>query len=133
MRLFKNFEPGIDRLDQSQKRSRNTQAKKSKHARAPKESISASEIRGKVEEHFKPKPPKEKVEVSELSKIKNEKLEKPEEVEVEKEIRPPSDIGLNDPNDPATVGKLKDILTKGAFNFNPKERETLEKILGDSA
>tara|TARA_R110002049_G_scaffold219962_4_gene391605 strand:- start:726 stop:1127 length:402 start_codon:yes stop_codon:yes gene_type:complete len=133
MRLFKNFEPGIDRVDQTHRRSRNSPAKINKNARAPKESISSSEIRSKVEEHFKPKPPKEKVEVSELAKAKNEKAEKVEEVEAEKEIRPPSDVGLNNPKDPATIGKLKDVLTKGGFNFNPKERETLEKILGDSA
>lgn len=69
MRLFKNMEPSADRMDQSRKRSQNSPAKKSKHTRAPKESVSASEIRKKVEEHFNPKPTKDSVEVSELSKI----------------------------------------------------------------
>lgn len=40
-----------------------------------------------------------------------------------------SDIHLNDPKDTNTQEKLKTVLTRGAFNFNPKERETLEKIL----
>jgi len=41
-----------------------------------------------------------------------------------------SDINLNDPKDSNTQEKLKSVLQKGAFAFNPKEREALEKILG---
>lgn len=41
----------------------------------------------------------------------------------------PSDVGKNDPTDPATVGKLKDLLSKGAFKFSDKERAALSKIL----
>lgn len=56
---------------------------------------------------------------------------------VEEEIKTPntkdltlkSDIALNDPKDTNTQEKLKSALTRGAFNFNPKEREALEKIL----
>ena len=40
-----------------------------------------------------------------------------------------SDVGRNNPSDPATVGKLKDILSKGAFKFSDKEKEALSKIL----
>lgn len=40
-----------------------------------------------------------------------------------------SDIALNDPKDTNTQEKLKMALSRGAFNFNPKEREALEKIL----
>ena len=40
-----------------------------------------------------------------------------------------SDVQLNDPNDNNTQEKLKSVLKNGAFNFNPKEKETLEKIL----
>jgi hypothetical protein len=39
------------------------------------------------------------------------------------------DVGLNDPSDPATVGKLKKLINTGAVQFNPKERETLSKII----
>jgi hypothetical protein len=57
--------------------------------------------------------------------------------EGEEEIKTPntkdltikSDIALNDPKDTNTQEKLKTALTRGAFNFNPKEREALEKIL----
>jgi hypothetical protein len=42
-----------------------------------------------------------------------------------------SDVKLNDPNDPTTQEKLKSILSKGAFNFNPREREALDKILSN--
>lgn len=47
----------------------------------------------------------------------------------EKEVR--GDVGLNDPNDPATHGKLKSALAMSSFNFSDKERAALEKILID--
>jgi len=40
-----------------------------------------------------------------------------------------TDVNLNDPKDPSTQEKLKTVLSTGAFNFNPKEREALDKIL----
>ena len=76
----------------------------------------------------------DKVEVSKLAQAKNASVKeevKQEVVNEEKELSKPSDVGLNDPKDPATVGKLKSVLSKGAFNFNAKEREALEKILAD--
>ena len=42
-----------------------------------------------------------------------------------------SDIAKNDPTDSNTQEKLKMALSKGAFNFNPKERDALEKILAN--
>ena len=56
----------------------------------------------------------------------------------EGDIKPPntknltikSDIAFNDPKDTNTQEKLKSALSRGAFNFNPKERAALEKILG---
>lgn len=68
-------------------------------------------------------------------KVEAPKLGK--EAQVEEEIKTPntpnltikSDIALNDPKDTNTQEKLKVALTRGAFNFNPKEREALEKIL----
>ena len=43
-----------------------------------------------------------------------------------------SDVQLNDPQDTNTQEKLKAVLSRGAFNFNPKEREALDKILQSS-
>ena len=43
-----------------------------------------------------------------------------------------SDVQLNDPNDSNTQEKLKNVLRNGAFSFNPKEKETLEKILSST-
>lgn len=43
-----------------------------------------------------------------------------------------TDVNLNDPKDPATSEKLKSIISKGAFNFNPREREALDKILNSN-
>jgi hypothetical protein len=42
-----------------------------------------------------------------------------------------SDVGTNSPADPNTTEKLKTVLSKGAFNFSSKERETLDRILAD--
>jgi hypothetical protein len=43
-----------------------------------------------------------------------------------------SDIAKNDPKDTNTQEKLKMVISKGGFNFNPKERDVLEKILADN-
>jgi hypothetical protein len=43
-----------------------------------------------------------------------------------------TDVKLNDPNDTNTQEKLKNVLRNGAFSFNPKEKETLEKILAST-
>jgi hypothetical protein len=42
-----------------------------------------------------------------------------------------SDVKLNDPTDPNTQEKLKSVLRNGAFSFSSREKETLEKILGN--
>ncbi len=42
-----------------------------------------------------------------------------------------SDIAKNDPKDTNTQEKLKSVISKGGFSFNPKEREALEKILAN--
>lgn len=41
----------------------------------------------------------------------------------------PSDVGLNDPNDPMTSEKLKSVLSAGGVNFSGKEKDILSKIL----
>lgn len=43
-----------------------------------------------------------------------------------------SDIANNDPKDSNTQEKLKSVLSKGGFSFNPKEREALDRILAGS-
>lgn len=54
------------------------------------------------------------------------------ETETEEKHLLKSDINLNDPKDPATQEKLKTVLSTGAFNFNPRERDILDKILADN-
>lgn len=114
----------------------------------PKKEMSAAEIKEKLAAH---------VGISDAAKtmaIKNTKkmgdaflntdvvkVEAPiveAKVEAESEIKTPntkdltikSDVELNDPTDTNTQEKLKSVLVKGAFNFNPKEKAALEKILG---
>jgi hypothetical protein len=75
---------------------------------------------GFLNESMKPKfitpPPKTSVDV---------------ETEVSKDHLLKSDVGSNDPKDETTTEKLKTVLSKGAFSFNPKEREVLSRILGN--
>lgn len=52
-----------------------------------------------------------------------------EESEVKKDLLLKSDIAKNDPADTNTQEKLKTVLSKGAFSFNSREKEVLEKIL----
>ena len=50
------------------------------------------------------------------------------EIEGTHEGKSPGDLS-NNPRDPATIGKLKDVLSGGTFPFSEKEREVLGKIL----
>lgn len=43
-----------------------------------------------------------------------------------------SGTGLNDPNDPTTKHKLESALKAGMVQWSDKERQALEKILGQS-
>lgn len=74
---------------------------------------------------------KKKVEVVEVEAPKIE-ANQTDEIKTPntKDLTLKSDVALNDPKDTNTQEKLKTVLSKGAFSFNPKEREALEKILG---
>lgn len=85
------------------------------------------EAQKKAEELSNPNAQKNEASAKEVSK-ENEKLT----VSVGK-LEKPSDVGVNDPNDPVTSSKLKSVLDMGAFNFNPKEREVLSRILNEKA
>ena len=73
--------------------------------------------------------------ISKSSKLTN--LAKAKQREMTKESstfmaeKPNGDVGLNDPNSPVTVGKLKDLVSGGGFNFNDKEKSVLAEILKD--
>ena len=56
------------------------------------------------------------------------KANKESEVEGTHEGKAPGDLS-NNPRDPATIGKLKDVLSDGSFPFSEKEKEVLGKIL----
>ena len=64
--------------------------------------------------------------VNELADTMDEEIKTPNT----KDLTIKSDIAFNDPKDTNTQEKLKSALSRGAFNFNPKERAALEKILG---
>ena len=110
--------------------------------------MSADEIKGKLAAHVEASaaPKKKVVESQKLGEgFLNEAVVRPpvivpfekdsaveateEEVEKKKDIILKSDIAKNDPTDTNTQEKLKTVLSKGAFNFNAKEKEALERIL----
>ena len=82
--------------------------------------LSEGEIREKIKEMQN----KKKNSYSELSKPSNNS-----EVEGTHEGKAPGDLS-NNPRDPATIGKLQDVLSDGSFPFSEKEKEVLGKILG---
>jgi hypothetical protein len=120
-------------LHGSASKSVNSSSKKAQ----PKAELSAQE---KDEKLAKLKQEKDDVILSKKSasavvakkEIFNLNHEKAEEAEPQKEPVVKSDIAKNDPNDPVTKEKLKDVLSRGAMNFNGSERKVLESILADS-
>lgn len=60
-------------------------------------------------------------------KVEKEEVQKADKEETNFLLKP--DVSLNNPKDPAVQEKLKTVLSTGAFNFNPREREALDKIL----
>jgi hypothetical protein len=148
MKIFPKDSSLNSRPAERQSRSEDGKPINKKKVAAPiKKEMSASAIRDKLAAH---------VQTSDVSKnmaIKNTKklgdnfmsdeikpiadVVKVEAPASEEEIKTPntkdltikSDIALNDPKDSNTQEKLKSALTRGAFNFNPKERDALEKIL----
>ncbi len=123
-----------------------------------RESLSPAQIRAKVEKHTAKINQNHETTKARMAKFKAEKL--PDLDEAAKDalagktakIRKPTpasvsgleeekmdqaeekvvgDVGLNNPNDPATHGKLKSVLSMGGFNFSDKERAALENILKD--
>lgn len=98
--------------------------KGSKEAPKKRSHPSKSEILEKLKKHREEKAEKSpayKVDVSGQREIR--KLHEGEEY--------PSDVGFNDPADPATRGKLKSLLQKGAFHFSDREKQVLSQILAE--
>ena len=81
--------------------------------------MSEEEIRAKIKDMEN----KKKNSYGQLSKGTSQS-----EIEGTHEGKSPGDLS-NDPRDPATIGKLKDVLNGGTFPFSEKEREVLGKIL----
>lgn len=98
----------------------------------------------KVEETKNPaKAGKDKVEISKEAKDKSAKskkvdneeakeVDKQSELETNKEENEDFELGdikKNDPKDPVTKEKLKDVLRNGSFHFSAAERAALGEIL----
>lgn len=156
MKIFPADSKPVSRPSKSEAPANNEGKISRKKASAPaRKEISESEIKKKLEAHSAKSDAAKDVAISKNAKRLGEGFMNPDakpivdevrveapvvaSAEVEKEeVKSPnanilprkSDIDLNDPKDSNTQEKLKTVLTKGAFNFNSKEREALEKILG---
>lgn len=96
-----------------------------------KVSLSASQIRAKVEKLKNPKDEKTVIEpIIESPKI--EQLDNIEEVGNSEEKVIIGDIKDNSPQDPLVREKLRAIMKSGAFSFNDKTQNILSGILGES-
>ena len=102
-------------------------AKKQKKMTPKRENLTPDQIRARVKANTSSKLEKARMTKEKLARFEAQKL--PDMEDREKNHR--GDVGLNDPNDLATHGKLKNVLSMNAFNFSDKEKAALEKILQD--
>lgn len=130
-------------INQFEKNSASTEVAFKKSGKTKKNSgtnkpakLSAEEVREKIGAHLElSRTSKEKAMLKNQEKLGAGFLNSDKEVNSDpnfpdKIMR--SDVGLNNPDDSNTKEKLKSALSMGAFNFNPKEREVLDRILKDS-
>jgi hypothetical protein len=100
----------------------------SKNARpAPKRTLSESEVRAKIKQ-LQGGRAGNTAQISNKAQALNKKSHALKAT-IRGEDHPPGDVAANNPNDPLTHHKLKSLLGGGGFDFNPKERLALEKIL----
>lgn len=101
------------------------------------ERIKSRHVKRSTPVEFTPEQIREKVDISKNMKdvSKNMKSDRvsssmpdiaTKAIEIEEKF---SDVNKNDPNDPATIGKLKDLLSKGGVEFSEKERQVISKII----
>ncbi len=159
MKIFENKissvastrEVGDSNVDKMGKASKSKGPSRKKAAKTEKQNISADEIRQKLASNVEMSNTAKKIQKdknaqklgegflnAELPAKKIEAPVAPAENKAEaKEPSDPnfkdhvvkSDVGINDPTDSTTTEKLKTVISKGAFNFNPRERDVLDKIL----
>ena len=138
----------------SGKAARRAKRKAAKQPKPPRENVSADQIRARVQANAAKNVEQHKMTKAKLAKFKSEKLadlqdtDKAAEVankhkvamiklgklapkKVAEKAEPKGDVGTNDPSDLATHGKLKSVISMGAFKFSDKEKAALEKILKD--
>ncbi len=126
VRTFKSFQKQSLSRGHKSSRKKSTRSEDGKRPAmrernlAEKPHLDRSEILKKIEENKRTKfvPKKVKGQKFGVGFIEDEKGGKP------------SDVGVNNPNDPMTTEKLKSVLQSGAVSFSGKEQEILNKILG---
>jgi hypothetical protein len=112
--------PAQPERSHNRKRGRKTQDS----PRPPRENLSREEILEKVRTN-KLKQSQKVSKVDTKFQKHAQKMDFPEDAEREAI----GDIGLNNPNDPATIGKLKTLLERGGINFSEKEKNALARIV----
>ena len=148
MKIFpKNSSTNSKSIEKKDRDEHDKPISKKKAASPIKKEISASAIREKLASHVETSDAAKGMAISKTKKFGENFMSEtikpivdaanvPAEV-ADGDIKTPntkdltikSDIAFNDPKDTNTQEKLKSALSRGAFNFNPKERAALEKIL----
>lgn len=130
LRVFSTFNSHKKTVAKSGRRRRlpseDGRADMQKRDLSEKPSVSNSEIREKLE--------KNKAGKFKRRSVKGKKMGDgfmADQATSETEGKTPSDVGLNDPNDPMTSEKLKSVLNAGVVNFSGREKEILAKILNN--
>jgi len=127
LRTFKSFQ------NQSFKRAERSPRSKGVHSESVSRSQNARPTMRERDLSAKPSLDREEI----LKKLENNKAGKfkPKQAKGKQlgvgfmKGEDPSDVGVNNPNDPMTSEKLKSVLQSGAVNFSGKEKEVLAKIL----
>ncbi|MFZ4713487.1 MAG: hypothetical protein ACOYL6_07245 [Bacteriovoracaceae bacterium] len=138
MKVFSAFDDVKGKNGSAHAGSSKAVAKTNPKKAARKEEPSIEEKQEKI---AKLKEDKDEVKVSPKSKTQAPKKElfnltqeqnEQEELETsQKHTIAKSDLAKNDPRDPVTKQKLKDVLSKGAMNFSGSEKKVLESILAE--
>jgi hypothetical protein len=133
MRIFSSFDKFIPPTDlQSARRGQRSrsssdglQKSHSRSRRPQKMNLSDDQIRKKMEMLKN-----QKNQTYDANTVPQKKAAVKTDQKVEEEVKEiMGDVKKNDPKDPATAQKLKEVLGTGSFGFNEKEKEVLGKIL----
>lgn len=128
--IRKKFKSTIEKKDISDSEIREKLASKVELSNTAKMASIAKNVNKLGDSFMNPEALGKKLESKPITKSITKEEEKSDDPNTKDHIIK-SDVQKNSPTDTDTTEKLKSVLTRGAFNFNPKEREALDRILSN--